>query len=630
MRIALVSRELRPDVFALARVLADGAEVTVFTSEAQRDLVPADVACELVAEPDPGRLQSFLGVHHQWSARVLDALAGSYPGGGPDLVEFGDRNGEGAVSIQARRSFDPRLRRTCVCVRLTMSAEIAAVLEGRLDPDFHGRATFELERYALANADRLVSPGGDVLGAYERFYAGLGLAPAVDIRPAHQEAHPLQRAPSIELGDGEPLRLLFSGSAERRAGLYNLLRGVLDLERDDWRLTVAASDSDTGPLGISARRYSELALSGDLRVAFRESPAPDQLSSLIADHHVLVIPSLWECWSPTAITALLHGRPLLATPVGGLVEMVRGGAGWLAPGSDPRAIEAAVEQVLDARGELAAAGEDSLRAAARLTDADPIRAGYLELANEAAAKPLADSGSARPLVSVIVTYHGLAGYIEETIQSLCGQTYAELEILIVNDGSFDEADRILETLAERYPVSVVTQPNSGLSSARNFGIAVSHGRYVLPFDADDIAEPDLVERCVDALQANPERVYAATWSTFMHEDGTTVDDGDQPLGNASVLVRDENVAGAAASLFCREIFESGFEYEADLPSYEDWYLFRRLHEAGLFGLVVPRRLFRYRIRSESMLRQIGDPARERFREEMETRLREREVEWVAP
>ncbi len=356
MRIALVSRELVPHTTALARVLADDAEVTVFTSEALSDQVPADVACELVPEPDPGRLQSFHGVHHQWSARVLDALARRYPDGGPDLVEFGDRHGEGAVSIQARRSHDPRLRRTCVCVRLTMSAEIDAVLGGRFDPDFHCRATFELERHALANADRLISPGGDVAGAYERFYAGLGLAPAIEIRPAHQEAHPLRPAPSIELGDGEPLRLLFAGSAERRAGLYNLLRGVVDLERDDWRLTVAASDSDTGPLGISSRRYSELALSGDLRVAFRESAAPDQLSSLIAEHHVLVIPALWECWPPTAITALLHGRPLLATPAGGLVEMVRGGAGWLAAGSDPRAIGTGIERVLDARGELAAAG----------------------------------------------------------------------------------------------------------------------------------------------------------------------------------------------------------------------------------------------------------------------------------
>jgi glycogen synthase len=188
---------------------------------------------------------------------------------------------------------------------------------------------------------------------------------------------------------------------------------------------------------------------------------------------------------------------------------------------------------------------------------------------------------------------------------------------------------VLYEIADRYPVSVVTQPNSGLPAARNFGIALAGGRYVLPFDADDVAEPELVERCVEALEAAPGAAYVATWSRFMHEDGRVVDDGYQPLGNWSDLVREQNVAGAAASLLRRELFDQGFGYDTEFPSYEDWYLLRQLHEAGLYGVVLPQRLFRYRVRADSMLRVIGDPDSRRFREEMDTRLREREMDWVA-
>ena len=52
-------------------------------------------------------------------------------------------------------------------------------------------------------------------------------------------------------------------------------------------------------------------------------------------------------------------------------------------------------------------------------------------------------------------------------------------------------------------------------------------------------------------------------------------------GNRSTLVREQNVAGSAVSLFRRELFERGFEYDPEFPSYEDWYLFRQLHDAGL-------------------------------------------------
>ena len=121
---------------------------------------------------------------------------------------------------------------------------------------------------------------------------------------------------------------------------------------------------------------------------------------------------------------------------------------------------------------------------------------------------------------------------------------------------------------------------------------------MLPFDADDIAEPEMVERYLAALQEDPRIAYATSWSAFVDEHGEPWPGGDgyEPLGNASRLLAEQNVAGGCVSLFPRRLFERGFGFDPELASYEDWDLFRELAAAGLYGRVIPERLYRYRVR----------------------------------
>lgn len=657
LRIALVSREVYPFegggisyfVNSLARVLSDAAEVTILTTGAHEaehrrlasagdERLPSGARFEFVPPPDPDESGSYYGFFHHYSARVLEALARIYPDGGPDLVQFGDYHGEGAVTVQAAHTLDSRLRNTTVAVNTHTTSEMCQVLDGRKNPDFRFRAMFELERYALRHADHVVWPGGDVLDTYHRYFGETGVAAAVKISNAFLPGSGEAASAAVPPADGGPLRLLYMGRMERRKGIYNLLRGLIELDRDDWTLTILGGDTGTGPLGSSIRGMLELTAAGDERVRFIDALARDELPRLIDEHHICAVPSLWECWPNVALEALARGRPLLATPVGGMTEIVQPGrSGWLSPGTDHASLSAAVEQLLVSRSavdELIASGEPR-RVLGELADPEASRERWVELARGghrrslAAGRVAAANGTCPPLVSVIITYFELDEYIEEAVASVCAQTYPELEVLIVNDGSFREQDAVLGRIADRHPVSIVAQPNSGLPQARNLGIALTRGPYVLPFDADDIAEPELVERCVEALEADPDAVYVTPWSSYMLESGKpVVDAGYQPLGNRSGLVREQNVAGSAVTLFRREIFDRGFAYDPEFPSYEDWYLFRQLHDAGLYGHALPQRLYRYRIRSKSMLRAVGDGDNERVREEMDARALERSVQWI--
>jgi glycosyltransferase involved in cell wall biosynthesis len=221
--------------------------------------------------------------------------------------------------------------------------------------------------------------------------------------------------------------------------------------------------------------------------------------------------------------------------------------------------------------------------------------------------------------------------VEDTLRSIAEQTYRPIETLVIHDGSFDPGDRVLEELSVRYPVTVLSQPNAGLGAARNFGFGQARGRYVLPLDSDNMIEPSFVERCVDLLEGDPALAYVTAWSRYVDELGRPLEQdeqGFQPFGNEGSLVEINNVAGDAAAVVRRRLFDLGFTYSEDLTSYEDWELYIRLHRAGHRGVVIPERLLRYRIREDSMIRDIGLPRTDRLVGEMRAHLRQREIEWA--
>jgi glycosyltransferase involved in cell wall biosynthesis len=233
----------------------------------------------------------------------------------------------------------------------------------------------------------------------------------------------------------------------------------------------------------------------------------------------------------------------------------------------------------------------------------------------------------------VIPYYRSAAWVRDAVDSLLAQTYSPIEIVLVNDGSFEDEDWVLGELAARQGVAVVSKANAGLGAARNFGIAQTRGRYVLPLDSDNTLEPGFVARCVEILERHPEVAYVTAWSLYVDDDGEPlggVDIGYEPLGNEAVdLLATENVAGDAVALIRRRLFDAGFRYSEELTSYEDWYFYRELGCAGHFGVVIPERLFRYRVRADSMQAEIAQPNRPRLEGEMEARIRENAVRWTS-
>lgn len=119
-------------------------------------------------------------------------------------------------------------------------------------------------------------------------------------------------------------------------------------------------------------------------------------------------------------------------------------------------------------------------------------------------------------VSVIVPVYGVVQYISQCIESLIAQTYKNIEIILVDDGSKDRCGEICDKYIKKDSRIVVYHKlNGGLTSARNYGLERATGEWILPVDGDDWIEPDTIERLIDkANETDADIVFADFWFDY--------------------------------------------------------------------------------------------------------------------
>ena len=126
------------------------------------------------------------------------------------------------------------------------------------------------------------------------------------------------------------------------------------------------------------------------------------------------------------------------------------------------------------------------------------------------------------LVSVIIPVYNAGEFLEETIESVIGQTYQNVEIILVNNCSTEEDTiALLKRLSNKH--KVVDSEIKGLAQARNDGIAAASGEFILPLDADDLLKPDFIERCIALFQEKPELSLVRTHIELFGKKKGTID-----------------------------------------------------------------------------------------------------------
>jgi glycosyltransferase involved in cell wall biosynthesis len=224
------------------------------------------------------------------------------------------------------------------------------------------------------------------------------------------------------------------------------------------------------------------------------------------------------------------------------------------------------------------------------------------------------------LVSVIIPAYNSQRFLPMTLASARAQTYKDLEIVVVDDGSTDATPEIAEEAAQAdHRVRVVYQRNAGVAAARNRGIVEAHGDYVAPLDADDIWHPRNIALQVEALKAaGPDAALSYAWYVSIDERGRLRGPGRQNRLRASHQVLSSlmvgNFIGNGSSVVMRRTrVESVGGYDPSLRArggegFEDHALYLALAERWNFALV-PQYLIAYRRHDAAMSRDSRSMAR---------------------
>jgi glycosyltransferase involved in cell wall biosynthesis len=181
-----------------------------------------------------------------------------------------------------------------------------------------------------------------------------------------------------------------------------------------------------------------------------------------------------------------------------------------------------------------------------------------------------------PLVSVIIPCYNQDYYLGEAIESVLAQSYANFEIVIVDDGSIDKTSEV----AASYPdVQCIRQENQGLAAARNTGLRMGRGDYLVFLDADDLLVPQALEAGLKCLEAHPACAFVSGHYRYINADGSFLNEHPQEQVGEDyylALLQGNYIGMHATVMYRRAALETIGGFDPALPACEDYDLYLRL------------------------------------------------------
>jgi len=175
-------------------------------------------------------------------------------------------------------------------------------------------------------------------------------------------------------------------------------------------------------------------------------------------------------------------------------------------------------------------------------------------------------------------YNG-AKYLEQSLQSILGQTLKDWELVVIDDGSTDATPEILDHWSKDKRVKIITnESNLGLTKSLNLGLRECFGKYVARWDGDDVCDPERLQKQYEFMEANPELALCGSQGWYLDEKGERIKEKNLPVDydaiQAKLLFNNQFIH---SSLFIRRsvIEQEGF-YNESFKTSQDYELVLRL------------------------------------------------------
>jgi glycosyltransferase involved in cell wall biosynthesis len=614
LNIVYVNREFGPItgggigtyIFNISQAMAErGHNVYLMTDCFNKEslhLLPKRV--ELVETVPTRKLRQncFFSVNHEYSYRVLDTLRKLTDRIHIDVVEFAEYGSEGFASIRAKRLLN-EFHQTKLIVKLHTPQSLLYKINEDKQTNAEKVCEVSMEEYCIKHSDVVTSPSQSLA---DYFAERLGRE---DIRLCPYPMKLTELKESREFSSEQVKRVRFIGSVQVRKGVDIFIEAAkLVLEREpDFNFEIYGELYNATYFGktyidilqqnIPKKFYNKILFMGGISY--------DKIPKLFLESCFCVFPSRWENWANVCLEAMSMGCVVIASSNGGMSEMITHGQnGFLVNPLNPQEIANIILDYHKDYNFLKSMSHSAHYRSKQICDPDStcsrIEKNYMlkidqrnwYIPNEEESK-----------VSVIIPYFNQPSYIQEAVDSVKASNYRNIEIVVVDDGS--TISEAVQTFDKLDGVVKVSKSNGGLGSARNAGVAASSGQFILPLDADDKIHPDYIRIGVEALVNNPELSYVSCHAhNFSAFESSYI-----PVGYVPELMPFMNTDGKCTNLFRRSVFEGNVEYDEIMSSYEDWDFLLTLNEKGHEGDVIPKELFFYRRKYDSMVYTTANPQR---------------------
>ena len=398
-----------------------------------------------------------------------------------------------------------------------------------------------------------------------------------------------------------PLKFAFVGRLDPVKNLAALIETLASdrWKQRDWTLTVCGSGPDRAALETQAKNAG---LDNHVRFAGYVK----DIAELWREHHALIMPSLFEGVPLAMIEAMLCGRPVVATDVGGIADWIEEGCtGFLIRRPDPQDIDLALENLWNQRERLELMGRNAYERTIKTRDSDPARTllQWLESAaatagaqlrsrstdsavaqSTASARPKLIGSSAR--VAVVIPTYEPERFLVDALQSVLAQDPGPdaMQIAIIDDGSrHSRVTHLVESIAPPGRIEIHEHDeNVGLAGNWNRAIALARGEFVHILHQDDIVEPGFYQRLLAGLDSSPRVGMAFCRHGYIDEQGNVERISHRERWQAGVLpdwlgrIAQSQRIQCPAAIVRRSVYEQLGGFRSELRYALDWEMWVRI------------------------------------------------------
>lgn len=615
-----------------------GHIVTVFIN----DTTVNDIKIEVLKEarvirfnPSKTKSDSFLGntttISYEFAYIVKKIIEKE---GKPDIIESQEYNGIAYFLLQ----FKYCLFDWCsnIPIIITMHAPAFLYMEYNQFPTFKKPNYWigEMERFCIQAADLLISPSQYLINELKQRFTinnvNLHIVPNPYQFNLPQKNQPLSSTTILNNN------LTFYGKLSPQKGTFKILKEFQKLWEKgfDKTLTLIGGQNIVFyPMGktmgkIIKQQYKQYVQKGLLKL--KDQIAPSARIAFLSESTIFIIPSIVDNLPYVVLELMGQGKILIVSKQGGQAEIISDSDdGFIFDYNEPTSFERTLNKVINlTTEERFKISGNAVKKISEHYAYDDIYSLKIKLVEKLKEKykipqqfpfirrlPLkytqnGDADLSNVLLSVVIPYYNLGKHINETVLSILNSTYKNLEIIIVNDGSTDSLSiEKLNLYRAHKKITVIDKINTGLADTRNFGAEIAKGSMLAFLDADDMVEPSYYEKAIRILNHYDNVHFVGAWVQYFGNSKQV-----WPTFNPEPpLLLTHNSINSSALVYKKEAFLSAGKNDMDFKiGLEDYESVINLKSNGLNGVAIPQILFNYRVRKNSMIRNVNPAVRAEY------------------